>query len=84
MASVSPGEKVVARHRQAILLLLQICSGVSRTPRSGVTKGIIPLRLGVHVRVSLYMMIGSCNSDAAGDVKTIEVNTSWSCDLRRC
>jgi hypothetical protein len=30
------------------------------------------------------MMIGSCNSDAAGDVQIIEVDTGWSCDLRRC
>jgi hypothetical protein len=68
MSSVAPSEEYVAGHRQTVLLLLQIRSGVARTTRSGVAKCVVPLCLGVHVPISLDVMIGSRDADAAGDV----------------
>jgi hypothetical protein len=84
MSSVAPSEEIVAGHRQTVLLLLQIYSSVSRTTGSGVAKCVIPFCLGVHIRVSLNMVVGSRDSDATGNMKPIKVDTMWGRDLRLC
>lgn len=71
MSSMSPRQEPVARHRQTLLLLLQIGRGLVWV---GEPKGIESLGFVVEVRIPLYGMVGRGYGNAMWCVKAIKVD----------
>lgn len=81
VTSMTPGKKTVTWHRQAVLLLPQICLGVIETLGSRITKRVVLICFIVYVWVSLNVVIRGCNSHAVRDVDAVKVEAVWGCDL---